>query len=150
MEVVAEHHRGMTTLRRPAVALGAALMIFALAPAASARPSEDAPTTLVTSLRSSGDPDGAGSASIRLRPAAGRVCATISWSGIEAPTAAHIHRVSDGFVLVDLTGAVTGGQHCVTAPTRTISRIAEHPRRYYVNVHNATYPAGAVQGTLHR
>ena len=32
----------------------------------------------------------------------------------------------------------------------TIRKIVEHPRRYYVNVHNEDYPAGAIQGVLHR
>ena len=34
------------------------------------------------------------------------------------------------------------------ASRRLIRRIAERPGRYYVNVHNRAYPAGAVQGTL--
>ncbi|RYB89370.1 CHRD domain-containing protein [Nocardioides glacieisoli] len=77
-----------------------------------------------------------------------RVCATISWSDIDKPIAAHIHRRSDGQVVVDLTGSVTGGTKCATASRRLIRRIAEQPGRYYVNVHNRTYPAGAVQGSL--
>ena len=54
-------------------------------------------------------------------------------------------------VKIDLTGSVTGGKNCTTGVRkRLIRRILEHPRRYYFNVHNATYPAGAIQGTLHR
>lgn len=101
-------------------------------------------------LHSTGDPDGTGHATVRLNRSAGRVCAEITWSRIGTPTAAHIHRASDGAVKVDLTGSVTDGARCTTgvAP-RLIGRIVEHPRRYYVNVHNQAYPAGAVQGTLH-
>ena len=102
-------------------------------------------------LRPSGDPDGSGQATFRMRKAKGRVCATVTWSNIGAPDAAHIHRKSDGGVVVDLTGSVTGGRHCATGVSRKlIGRIVDRPRRYYFNVHNATYPAGAIQGTLHR
>ena len=105
---------------------------------------------LDTALHATGDPDGTGHATVRLNRSAGRVCAEITWSRIGTPTAAHIHRASDGAVKVDLTGSVTGGARCTTgvAP-RLVGRITEHPRRYYVNVHNQTYPAGAIQGTLH-
>ena len=136
-------------LPRTAATLTAALLALSLAPAAGAHAPAEGPTVLTARLRASGDPDGSGAARVKLRPGAGKVCAAISWSGIDAPTAAHIHRASDGFVLVDLTGAVTGGRTCTTAPRRVIRRIAARPDRYYVNVHNETYPAGAVQGTLH-
>lgn len=102
-------------------------------------------------LRPSGDPDGSGQAHLRFAKNRGRVCATIEWQGIDQPDSAHIHRVSDGGVVVDLSGAVTGGARCTTAVShRLIAQILRHPRRYYVNVHNPTYPAGAIQGTLRR
>jgi hypothetical protein len=102
-------------------------------------------------LRPSGDPDGSGEAMFRLRKAQGRVCATVTWKNIDTPDAAHIHRKSDGGIVVDLSGSVTGGAHCATGVRhKLIGRIIDHPRRYYFNVHNATYPAGAIQGTLHR
>lgn len=106
---------------------------------------------LVATLVSSGDPNGSGSATIRLKPARKRVCATLTWRRIKTPVAAHIHRVSDGSIAVDLTSAVPDGTGCARGvPRSTIRAILDRPRRYYVNVHNAPYPAGAVQGTLHR
>ena len=106
---------------------------------------------LEAKLRPSGDPDGSGQAMFRLFKAQGRVCASVTWKNIQTPNAAHIHRKSDGGIVVDLTGSVTGGAHCATGVRhRLIGRIIDHPRRYYFNVHNATYPAGAIQGTLHR
>lgn len=105
---------------------------------------------LEAKLRPSGDPDGSGEAHFRLRRATGKVCATVTWRNIDAPDSAHIHRASDGTVAVDLSGSVTGGAHCATGVShRLIGKILDHPRRYYFNVHNAAYPAGAVQGTLH-
>ena len=139
----------MTLATRAAAAISAALLLLP-ATTASAVPATSSATVLHAHLASSGDADGTGSATIRLRPAVRRVCATIAWSRIQTPFAAHIHRHSDGQVVVDLTGSVTGGARCVRAPRRLIRAIAARPGRYYVNVHNASYPAGAVQGTLHR
>lgn len=119
-------------------------------PGVAATPAEGA-TVLKASLRSSGDANGSGSATIRLMTARKRVCADLSWRRIDAPAAAHIHRASDGAVVVDLTSSVADGTGCATGVRRSVIRaIIDRPRKYYVNVHNATYPAGAVQGTLHR
>jgi len=112
-----------------------------------------APTRLETSLQgsSAGDPDGQGKAVFRLFKGKRRVCATVSWSKIASPTAAHIHRRSDGGIVVDLTGSVTGGPRCARkVPRPVIRRIVEHPKRYYFNVHNDSYPSGAIEGTLRR
>jgi hypothetical protein len=142
--------------RRPVTALTAGACALALgaglAPtAAQAAVAEQAATVLLANLRPSGDPDGRGDARIVLRKARKKVCATVTWSNIATPTAAHIHRKTDGGIVVDLSGSVTGGARCETGVSRRlINRIAEHPRRYYFNVHNAPYPAGAIQGTLHR
>ena len=138
----------MTLASRAAAVIGAALLLLP-ATTASAVPATSRATVLHAHLAPSGDADGTGSATVRLRPAVRRVCATISWSRIRTPFAAHIHRHSDDQVVVDLTGSVTGGARCVRAPRALIRAIAARPGRYYLNVHNATYPAGAVEGTLH-
>ena len=135
----------MNLTTRAAAAIGAALLLL---PMSSAGALPVSATVLHATLAPSGDADGSGMAMVTLRPAGGRVCATISWSGIDKPFAAHIHRRSDGQVVVDLTGSVTGGAKCTSASRRLIRRIADRPRRYYVNVHNRTYPAGAIQGSL--
>lgn len=141
---------------RGAVASGALTALIAAgslatpAPALTAMPAERA-VVLGATLVSSGDPNGSGSASVRFEPARKRVCATLRWRRIKTPVAAHIHRAADGAVAVDLTSAVPDGTGCARGVRRsTIRAILDRPRRYYVNVHNAPYPAGAVQGTLHR
>ena len=106
---------------------------------------------LETTLRPSGDPDGSGEAHFTLSKARRKVCATVTWQNIQEPDSAHIHRVSDGGVVVDLSGSVTGGAKCRRGVSkRLIGKILAHPRRYYFNVHNQTYPAGAIRGILHR
>lgn len=98
-----------------------------------------------------GDPNGTGHADFRLNRLRARVCANVTYAYIGDPTQAHIHRKSDGGVVVDLSGSVTDGANCATGVSRPlIRRILEHPRRYYFNVHNEAYPAGAIRGTLHR
>ena len=106
---------------------------------------------LETTLRPSGDPDGSGEAQFTFNQARRKVCATVSWQHIQRPDAAHIHRASDGGIVIDLAGSVTGGSRCATGVSKKkIGKILAHPGRYYFNVHNPTYPAGAIQGTLHR
>src|SRR4051794_1746427 len=100
-----------------------------------------------------GDPNGRGSVVITFKKAAGKVCANATWKRIGTPLAAHIHkggpRVS-GDVVVDLSSAVTGGAHCVSAPRATIRRINTHLKRYYFNIHTGAFQAGAIRGQLHR
>ena len=138
----------MSTYTRAAAAIGTALLLLP-ATSAIAMPTTSQSTILHATLRPSGDANGSGAAVVRLRPSTNRVCATITYANIDQPFAAHIHRKSDGQVVVDLTGSVTGGSRCVTATSRIIKNITGAPGKYYVNVHNRTYPAGAVQGKLH-
>jgi hypothetical protein len=137
------------------LALGATLLLVTSGALVSApvhaSPAARANPRLQTMLRPSGDPDGAGKAIVALDKAHGRVCATITWKRIATPDAAHIHRVADDSIVVDLTGSVTHGNKCATGVSKkVIAGIVKHPKRYYVNVHNVIYPAGAIQGTLHR
>lgn len=121
------------------------------APAQGASAEQQAAARLEAKLRPSGDPDGSGEATFRLNKAKRRVCATVEWRNIATPNAAHIHRRSDGGVVVDLTGSVTGGAKCARkVPRKLIRRILARPGRYYFNVHNADYPAGAISGKLRR
>ncbi|MBA2444447.1 MAG: CHRD domain-containing protein [Nocardioidaceae bacterium] len=100
-----------------------------------------------------GDRNGIGRAVVRLRPADNRVCARVSWERIGRPVAAHIHRGRPGVngdVVIDLTGSVTDGRNCATGVrARLIRNIRQHPRRFYFNVHNERFPAGAIRGQLH-
>jgi hypothetical protein len=106
-----------------------------------------------------GDPDGLGQARVRLHGT--EVCFAIRWQEIASPTLAHIHSGAAGVpgpvvvnFLHDLAGplpdtinAVDGCVHDVDA--QLVRAIREHPSNYYVNVHNADFPAGAIRGQLH-
>ncbi|HEX6270135.1 MAG TPA: PQQ-dependent sugar dehydrogenase [Anaerolineales bacterium] len=102
-----------------------------------------------------GDPDGSGSAWIMLRPERREVCFQLTVSDIEPATGAHIHEgTADvaGPVVVPLdppTGGSSSG--CVSDVDRVLIRnIIRHPEEYYVNVHNAEFPDGAIRGQLSR
>jgi hypothetical protein len=95
-----------------------------------------------------GDPDGSGFAEIILNVGQGTVCWSISFDNIEAPVAAHIHVAPEGVpgpVVVPLS-PISGG--CTTADPALIQAIIDHPENYYVNVHNPTFPGGAIRGQL--
>jgi len=99
-----------------------------------------------------GDPDGSGTASIRLNPGQGEVCFELTVSGIAPATAAHIHIGPAGVagpVVVGLAPPTSGtSSGCVSADPTLIKAIIQNPEQYYVNVHNAEFPAGAVRGQL--
>ena len=101
-----------------------------------------------------GDPEGTGSATITLDPGNGSICFSIAVAGIALPaTAAHIHQGAVG-----VAGAVVGtliapgatgtSSGCLTGMATLAGDIAASPTDYYVNVHTAEFPAGAVRGQL--
>ena len=100
------------------------------------------------------DADGGGKAKLRLNRATRRVCFTITVRNIDDVVAAHIHRHSDGGIVVGLIEASASGER-FTGCTEDVSkalirRVLRKPRRYYVNVHTTAFPGGAIQGTLRR
>lgn len=145
--------RWTTNLTAAASACLITLSLAATSPATAESATSAAPRRLDATLRggADGDANGTGHAAIRLNRATGRVCATVTFAKIGQPNAAHIHRKSDGGIVVDLSGSVTGGAKCATGVRkRVIRNILLHPKRYYFNVHNTKFPAGAIRGTLHR
>lgn len=98
-----------------------------------------------------GDPDGSGTARLRLNAGQRMVCWQVTWMDIEDPTAAHIHRGPAGVagpVVVPLS-PIAGG--CASGVDRGLIReILVDPAAFYVNVHNEEFPAGAIRGQLSR
>ena len=92
-----------------------------------------------------------GKAEVTLNAATGKVCWDFRLAKIDGkPNQAHIHlgkRGVSGNVIVPL-GANYKRQGCTTAAKATVRAILKSPGAYYVNVHNAKYPVGAVRGQL--
>ena len=100
-----------------------------------------------------GDTDGAGMAEITVNAGQNRVCYKLSVSNIAPATAAHIHEApptAAGPVVVTLGAPNASGMSsgCVTVTRALALEILKRPADYYVNVHNAPFPAGAVRGQL--
>jgi hypothetical protein len=98
-----------------------------------------------------GDPDGTGTARITVNPGLGRICYTLQVSRIAPATAAHIHEAPEGEagdVVQGLMAPASGrSSGCVT--NRNLAReLLRNPEDYYVNVHNAEFPGGALRGQL--
>lgn len=119
----------------------------------------DAVATLETSLSGAaevpgpGDPDGRGTARLRVDRQKREICFELSVSGIGPATAAHIHKGragQSGDIEVPLTPAPTNGssQGCVPTEGNFAAVLVGDPVSYYVNVHNAEFPGGAVRGQL--
>jgi hypothetical protein len=95
------------------------------------------------------DPDGHGFFTYTLDGTT--FCWTLSWQGIEPATAAHVHlapRHVAGPVVIPLSVAANPGSGCTTISSDLAAGIATDPTAYYVNIHNATFPAGAIRGQL--
>jgi hypothetical protein len=103
-----------------------------------------------------GDPDGTGSATFTADTNSGQFCWDITVANITLPaTVTHIHRGAagaNGPVAIDLTAPNASGRAsgCTTVTTTLINEVVSNPAGFYLNVHNADFPAGAVRGQLVR
>lgn len=95
-----------------------------------------------------GDPDGTGTASLLIDDEA----LTIDWlfevSNIQFPlTGAHIHEAPAGVngpIEVDFSASLAGEN----LYDEDLAGVLDEPAEYYVNLHNSTYPGGAIRGQL--
>lgn len=147
-------------MRRPSITgpIFAILLVVTLAAPALAAPRADTGVPFSVVLTGAaeapnpGDPDGSGTATLRLNPGRGTVCYELSVSGIAPATASHIHKAVAGVagpVVVPLSPPTSGeSSGCVDVGRDLIREIIQNPEGFYVNVHNAEYPGGALRGQL--
>jgi hypothetical protein len=132
--------------------LGTVMMFGAIGAPLSAAQAET--VTLVATLNGAsepdgGDPDGAGTFSVEIDAGAGDFCYTVTSTGIAAPTMAHIH---SGGVGVNGAPVITidpkGTDMCIAVEPDVLKPIVATPDAFYVNIHNAEFPGGAIRGQL--
>lgn len=99
-----------------------------------------------------GDSDGSGTFAATVNPGQGLICYKLTAQNIQAATAAHIHVGPVGVagpVVVPLAPPGDGdSEACASADRELALNILKDPAAYYVNVHNPTFPAGAIRGQL--
>lgn len=136
------------------LALGGAILLTACAGRQQLQPARlNVTMTGLQEVPGPGDPDGTGTVEVRVNPRDGNLCWNLYAREIEPATAAHIHRGvagSSGPPVVMLATPDTAGrsQGCQTIDLMLAREIAMRGYDFYVNVHNAAHPAGAIRGQL--
>ena len=100
-----------------------------------------------------GSPSGAGTARVTPNLDDGSLCYELTVTLDPPATAAHIHRgPADvaGPVVVPFDAPTSGSANgCIMgSDLALIGEIENNPAGFYVNVHNADFPAGAIRGQL--
>jgi hypothetical protein len=161
----------MRRLRRSAlVAVGAVVLVGAVSLGGIATASGEGDEIRLRATLSGAqevppaDPDGTGRARVELDRDGGQVCFAVRFRNIGTPNRGHIHVGAagvNGAIVVEFfelaanpadprhdlleTGRLDG---CVPASESTLNDIAANPGGFYVNLHNARFPAGAIRGQL--
>ena len=100
------------------------------------------------------DPDGTGTAQVHIASALNTICTELEIRDIGAVTAAHIHRGAAGVngppvVTLSIPGD-DDSDDCDVVADALLDEIVDNPAGFYVNVHTADYPNGAIRGQLMR
>jgi len=102
-------------------------------------------------VESAGDPDGDGFGIVTFDDS--RAHFYFNAENIATPTAAHIHlgtAAENGTVVVDTEASFVDGVSVTAVDVNDdlAAQILSSPDSFYFNVHNASYPAGAIRGQL--
>lgn len=145
------------------IAIGSVVAVVLLAPLATAGHLNTILTaeldgrqevdSTATNMGIVGDPNGRGEVYVfGVDASRATLCYVLLVDKIAPATAAHIHRGAQGTngpVVVNLARPEDGNSaDCVTPGETLAQEILANPSRFYVNVHNADYPGGAVRGQL--
>jgi hypothetical protein len=102
-----------------------------------------------------GDPNGTGTAHLAVASALNTLCADLKVQDIGAVTAAHIHRGAAGVngppvVTLSAPDDDNDSDDCDVVNDAVLDEIVANPAGFYVNVHTADHPNGAIRGQLMR
>ena len=102
------------------------------------------------------DPDGRATAVVKIK--GDQVSYAVRWQNITAPKAFHIHQGAagtNGGVKIDFLGSdIPAGVQAVTGSVKVtdqalLDAIKTNPNSFYLNLHTAEFPGGAVRGQTH-
>lgn len=135
-----------------------AAILAALAASLLASPSWAKPVTLTATLTGAaqtggGDADGMGGFKADADDETGDFCFTLWAEKITKPTMAHVHvgaAGADGKPVATLEVTGKDSDACVAMEPALIKEIVANPAGYYVNVHTADFPNGAVRGQIEK
>ncbi len=142
----------MTKVSAPALILTLGAAALALAPVAAAAETVVLTATLAGANETGGGaPEGNGAFRVEINTETGDFCYTLYGEKIAAPTMAHVHTGATGVnggpvITLDVTGK--GSDMCIAVEPEKLKPIVANPAGYYVNIHTADFPAGAVRGQL--
>lgn len=134
---------------RSIMAKGAAAAAFAL----SATAALAAPVTLSATLTGAaetggGHPTGSGSFKAEVDAETGDFCYSLSAKGVGAVAMAHVHSGGAGADGPPVLTISLADDECIAAEPSVLQPIVANPADFYVNVHTAEFPKGAVRGQL--
>jgi hypothetical protein len=143
---------------RTCIAVAAGLTLAGISQAAVAGDMEAGGKTYHATLSGAqetkgGDPDGTGQVTLTVSAKLDKLCYDVgNLENIGPAKAAHIHKGAagqDGPPVLPLEAGADGGfKGCVAAPDWLAGAVADGFAGYYVNVHTADYPAGAIRAQL--
>ncbi len=142
-------------MRRLLIMVAAVAMLVVMAVPAQAQ--DDGPPDFVVYMTGDqevggGDPNGFGVARLDFSRDDLEVCFVIDLFRVSRPiTGIHIHDGdvgTNGPIVIDFDFATNGFEGCVDVERSVLREILRDPAGFYVNVHNADYPDGAVRGQL--
>ncbi len=142
-------------MRRAIIGLGVSLLALAAVLVASAATGASG-TKFEVALKGPNESPAApasnkGKVELTLNAKTGKVCWEFKLAHVDGkPNQAHIHkgkRGVSGNVVIPLGGAYKR-QGCTTASKSLVRSILKTPAGFYVNVHNAKHPLGAMRGQL--
>ncbi len=98
-----------------------------------------------------GAPEGNGAFRAEVNAATGDFCYTLYAEKTATPTMAHVHTGAAGtnggpVITIDVTGK--GSDLCIAVEPEKLKPILADPAGFYVNIHTADFPGGAVRGQL--
>lgn len=132
------------------------LPVAVLVLAGLSAPAAAATVVLATTLSganepSGGDADGGGGFRVEVDADTGDFCYSLWGDKIAAPTMAHVHSGAAGVdgppvATIEVTGK--DSDQCVALEPDKLKPIVANPAAFYVNIHTADFPKGAVRGQL--